>query len=173
MIRMPLAAALCAAVALPATAQSVIENEQMVVYEKQWVQTKLPQQNGALLFLNVPRGQKGEYFSIACERTGGGIDRTVKLGYPEPLPAKKVKLTMEIDGEPVQAIATSTGTTRDDTYTKSDIHGYALSFPSEADEAAFFDAMRAGETLRVGGQTIPVDLTGFGAALAGQPDYCG
>ena len=59
MTRLALAAALCAATALPAAAQNVIENEQMVVYEGQWVQSKLPGQAGALMFLTVERGQAG------------------------------------------------------------------------------------------------------------------
>ncbi|MGR3323503.1 MAG: hypothetical protein ACU0DK_16410 [Pseudooceanicola sp.] len=164
--------ALFLAAALPVSAQSVIENEQMVVYEGQWVQTKLPQQNGALMFLSVPRGQKGEYFTIACEGSGAAMDRTVKLGFPAPLAAETTPVTLTVDGSARQATARFAGTTPDDAYTKGDIHSYVLDFASDAEEKAFFDAMRAGAQLEISGQTLPVSLRGATAALNGQPQYC-
>lgn len=172
MTRLALAAALCAATALPAAAQNVIENEQMVVYEGQWVQSKLPGQAGALMFLTVERGQAGEYFTISCANAGGTADRTVKLGYPAPLAQSPAQVTLTIDGMPRQASASFTGTTRDDAYTKSDIHSYELDFGSPAAEEDFFRALSAGGTLEIGGQTLPVSLRGVTAALNGQSAYC-
>lgn len=172
MIRLPVAAALCAAIAAPALAQSKIENEQMVVYEGQWVQSKLPEQAGALMFLTLPRGQAGEYFTISCTRAGGAADRTVKLGYPKPLPQSPMTLTLTVDGKPVQATASFTGKTRDDAYTQSDIHSYELDFGGDAQEEAFFQALSAGGQLNIAGQSIPVSLKGVTAALNGQGAYC-
>jgi len=170
MTRLALAAALCAATALPAAAQGVIENEQMVIYESQWVQSKLPEQAGALMFLTVPRGQKGEYFTISCKRAGGAPDRTVKLGFPAPLAQDSVTLT--VDGRPRQASASFTGKTRDDAYTKGDIHSYELNFGSDAAEEDFYRALSAGGTLEISGQSLPVSLKGVTAALNGQGKYC-
>ena len=161
------ALAILTATALPATAQSVIETDQMVVYEGQWVQTKLPELQGALLFLTVPRGQKGEYFSVTC---GAGGDRMVKLGFLSPLPGNTVDLT--IDGTARTLPVVATGTTLDQTYTKSQIHRYEVAFPSPADRQALFAAMRRGSSLQVQGQTIPVSLKGATAALNGQSQYC-
>lgn len=172
MTRLALAAALCAATALPAAAQGVIENEQMVIYESQWVQSKLPEQAGALMFLTVPRGQKGEYFTISCKRVGGAPDRTVKLGFPAPLAQSPAQVTLTIDGKPRQATASFTGKTRDDAYTKGDIHSYELNFGSDAAEEEFFQAMSAGGTLEIAGQSLPVSLRGVTAALNGQGKYC-
>ncbi|OWU85578.1 hypothetical protein ATO6_01185 [Oceanicola sp. 22II-s10i] len=167
-----LAATLAIAAGLPAAAQPKIETPQMVVYEGQWVQTKVAGQKGALMFLTVPRGQKGEYFSISCERAGGGLVRTIKLGYPKPIQGDNVPITLNVDGQVTQATASFTGKARDDAYTKADIHTYALKFPSAADEQAVFRAMQRGNTLKVPGQTLPVDLRGFTAAFQGQTAYC-
>lgn len=172
MTRLPLAAALCAAIALPAFAQAKIENEQMVVYDGQWVQSKVPDQAGALMFLTLPRGQAGEYFTISCTRAGGAPDRTVKLGYPKPLPQSPMTLTLKVDGKPVQATATFKSKTRDEAYTKSDIHSYELDFGSAAQEESFFRALSAGSQLEIAGQSIPVSLKGVTAALNGQGAYC-
>ncbi|WP_375688487.1 hypothetical protein [Pseudooceanicola sp. LIPI14-2-Ac024] len=152
MLRLTLAALLCAATALPAAAQDKIENEQMVIYAGQWVQSKLPDQAGALMFLTLPRGQKGEYFTISCSRSGGGMDRTVKLGFPQPLAQDGMPVTLTVDGQPRTATATFTGTTRDDAYTKADIHSYALAFESDAAEEDFFRALSGGNTLQISGK---------------------
>lgn len=172
MTRLPLAALLCAMAALPASAQDRIENEQMVVYAGQWVQSKLPSQAGALMFLNLPRGQKGEYFAISCTRSGGAPDRTIKLGYPAPLPRDPAQLDLTVDGTAYPASASFTGKTRDDTYTKSDIHSYELDFGSPAAEETFLQALAGGSTLQVAGQTVPVSLNGVADALNGQGAYC-
>lgn len=171
--RLPLIA-LLAVTALPLRAQ-VIENEQIAVYAQQWVQAKAPGQNGLLSFLTLPRGQAGEYFSIRCNLVGGAETRSIRIGYPKPLTqdrAAAVPVPLTIDGRNMQATARFTGTTPDEAYTKSDIHGYELSFASAAEQKAFLDAMKAGATLKIGGQTLPVSLTGFTAALNGQGQYC-
>jgi len=168
MLRTTLCAALLATAAASVSGQE-IENDDLAVYAGQWVQHKSPAQNGLLMFLTVERGQKGEYFSISCTRAGGVEDRKVSIGYPKPLPETTMPLTLSVDGQPVPATATFTASKRDDAYTKSDIHGYELTFQ---DEAAFLRALQSGGTLQIPGQTMPVSLAGFTAALKGQSAYC-
>ncbi|MDF1857236.1 hypothetical protein [Pseudooceanicola sp.] len=158
--------------AAPLLAADVIETDQMIVYEGQWVQSKLAEQNGALMFLTVPRGQIGEYFSISCILSGGTLDRTIKLGFPDPLASDSAPVMLRVGDIQHQATATFTGTTPDPAYTKSDIHSYALRFTDEATESAVFDAMRKGSELQISGQQLPIDLTGFTAAYNGQTAYC-
>lgn len=168
--------ALTASLALTATvsaAADVIETDQMVVYEGQWVQSKIPEQNGALMFLTVPRGQNGEYFTISCVKKGDQMDRDVRLGFPEPVAGKdEAPVSFVIDGQTHAAMAKPVGTTPDPTFTKSDIHRYEVVFDDDAKESGFLGAMKAGNELTIAGQTIPVDLKGFTAALNGQAKYC-
>lgn len=174
MTRLPLIATLCLTLATPGHAQ-VIENEQMVVYANQWVQMKTGNDGAALMFLTVERGEKGEYFSIRCEMTGGKRTRSIRLGFPSALKNAvdaPAPITVEIDGKSYDAMATFTGTTRDDAYTKSDIHGYELSFAKDTSLDATLKAMKAGNVLKVQGQSLPVSLKGFTAALKGQDTYC-
>ena len=167
MLRLALATLTCSALALPAAAQSVIETDQMTVYEGQWVQTKLPEQKGALLYLTQPRGQVGEYFSITC---AGASARTIKLGFLTPLPGDTVN--MSVDGTNLSVPVVSTGTTRDTAYTQSDIHRYDVAFADAGQQSAFLDALKRGSELRITGQTLPVSLKGATAALNGQGAHC-
>ncbi len=110
MARLSLALAATLALALPAIAQDKIETDTMVVYAGQWVQAKEPGQGGALMFLTLPRGQSGEYFSISCAKSGGAMDRTIKLGFSNPLASDGAPVTFAIGGKTMTGTATFTGT---------------------------------------------------------------
>ena len=80
-------------------------------------------------------------------------------------------IVVRVDGQSRTVPARFTGTTNDAAYTKSDIYGYELTFSDTAAQTDFLRAMQAGNTLLVGGQSLPVSLTGFTAALKGQASY--
>jgi hypothetical protein len=168
-MRLTLALIACTAAlpfAAPAHAE-VVENDVIKVFEGQWVQSKDPTQNGLLMYLTQERSSVGEYFSIRCEDAAP----SVRIAYPKRRSAKDIGLT--VDGSQQRVAARFTGKTKDVSFSKGNLFGYALEFPDTASRDAFLASLRGGTMLVVEGQTLPVDLKGARQAVAEQAAYCG
>ncbi|WP_163848546.1 hypothetical protein [Pseudooceanicola aestuarii] len=161
------AAIVLTCLAAPAMAQEVVENEVIKVFAGQWVQSKDPAQNGLLMYLTEDRARAGEYFSIRCEDG----DRSVRLGFAKQLP-KNARIKMLVDDTAVEANAAYTGDTQDASFAQGSVHGYRLDFADANARDGFLDQLGQGRRLAVGGQKIPLDLTGAGPALREQAAYC-
>ena len=179
--RPALGLAILLGLALPATAQQTVENEIAKVFNGSWFQSKEADKNGLLSYLTQERAAKGEYFSIRCEPDG---TRSVRVSFPEKLPAVEgrtprgdkpyvARAVFQIDDLQGAYLLDYTGPTEDAQILKGTFHSYRVQFPSAKAESDFLTVLRRGNWLNIQGQSLPVDLTGAGAAIGEQAGYCG
>ena len=153
--------------AAPVAAQDeVVENDLIKVFAGHWVQSKDPAQNGALMFLTQDRAQNGEYFTITCVEA----DRSIRIGFPKRQRGKDLGLTL--DEVETRYPIKFTKKTKDRNFLKGNIFSYEMSFEDTEAQDTFLQGLREGAVLMIEGQTLPIDLTGAGAAIEEQAGYC-